>query len=335
MQLLPSILLCGYERGGTTLLSEIFRRNGYQSGFEVGVLMCDTPSSFHNYQPYNQNLLSSWKIQKHVLSKICDTQDFADFYHNLFSFSGIIDCENIEPHHSDKLFDKTPIYMSKLGSCLHKTHFNNKAVVIYRDPRAVMMSWAKRRNTSSMDVNEYIIKNIRQLAQRYCSYFIGSITHRKNPNVLFISFEQLCLKIEDHLKIIGQFSEGQAWENGASKSRYANVTSHHIDQGKVLEYKHYLKQETQDIILDSTKLASWFFHDASDCIHYGEHWSSISANIKEILKKNNITQISYDIDGAYFEPETYLLRYPDLIRAGINPLKHFQKNGKSEKRTPC
>jgi len=113
------------------------------------------------------------------------------------------------------------------------------------------------------------------------------------------------------------------------------VTSHHIDQGKVLEYKHYLKQETQDIILDSTKLASRFFHDASDCIQYGEHWSSISADIKEILKKNNITQISYDIDGTYFEPETYLLRYRDLIRAGINPLEHFQKNGKSEKRTPC
>ena len=87
--------------------------------------------------------------------------------------------------------------------------------------------------------------------------------------------------------------------------------------------------------LDSTKLASRFFHDASDCIHYGEHWNSISANIKEILKKKNITQISYDIDGAYFEPETYLLRYPELIRAGINPLKHFQKNGKSEKRIPC
>lgn len=45
-------LLCGYERGGTALLSGIFRANGFDSGFECGVLLADQPKDMSALQPY-------------------------------------------------------------------------------------------------------------------------------------------------------------------------------------------------------------------------------------------------------------------------------------------
>ena len=60
--------------------------------------------------------------------------------------------------HSGKFFDKTPIYMSELGKCLHKAPFMKKAIVIHRDPRAVFLSMAKRMSPG-IPVNEAIEKN--------------------------------------------------------------------------------------------------------------------------------------------------------------------------------
>ena len=60
---LPEIILCGYERGGTKMLSELFRSNNYESGFECGVLMCKQPYDFVNYRPYF-NIIKMTKYTK-------------------------------------------------------------------------------------------------------------------------------------------------------------------------------------------------------------------------------------------------------------------------------
>ena len=63
---LPEIILCGYERGGTTMLSELFRSNNYESGFECGVLMCKQPYDFVNYQPYF-NKIRNFPVSMNIL----------------------------------------------------------------------------------------------------------------------------------------------------------------------------------------------------------------------------------------------------------------------------
>ena len=96
IQTLPSILICGYERGGTTLLAELFRSNGYESGFECGVLMCDTPKGFLNYKPYVDMLVSGWGIKVEDIQEICSS-GFEQFYQQLIEKSNptIKGCDKI------------------------------------------------------------------------------------------------------------------------------------------------------------------------------------------------------------------------------------------------
>ena len=46
-------LVCGFERGGTTALSEVLRQvPGVEAGFEGGFLLAGDPGSFPAVEPY-------------------------------------------------------------------------------------------------------------------------------------------------------------------------------------------------------------------------------------------------------------------------------------------
>lgn len=324
---LPNILLCGYERGGTTLLSDIFRSNGYESGFECGVLMCDSPSEFSNYQPYMDMLSNWWGISEDEASALC-RGDFKEFYTKLIqlSFPSVND--------RTKFFDKTPIYMSKLGKALNQTDFINKACVIHRDPRSIFVSWAKRVGKGAK-IETTVLENLQTFCKRYLNYFIGCIAHINNPNVMFIPFEDLCLREDFYYKAIGMFSDGYPFSPRASESRFNNVSGKSMDLNKIFEFDKYLSSKTQKKILDATKLASMFFASSIEQVSYGEYWQEKKAKISSILQNYEIVSSSSIVDDIYFEPITYLLLYPDVLKAKVNPIAHFKNHGILEKRRPC
>ena len=107
-QKLPEIILCGYERGGTTLLSEIFRNNGYQSGFECGVLLAQSPCEFKEVHPFYERILNDWKISKHEL-EYATNGNFEHFYDSIISSSPLTcqrrsktaPCAGARVHHVD------------------------------------------------------------------------------------------------------------------------------------------------------------------------------------------------------------------------------------------
>ncbi|MCA0912776.1 hypothetical protein [Marinobacter nauticus] len=37
----------------------------------------------------------------------------------------------------------------------------------------------------------------------------------------------------------------------------------------------------------------------------------------------------------WFDPHWYLQQYPDIARAGLNPLEHYLNHGINEGRLPC
>ena len=82
------VVIFGYERGGTTLLSEILARNGYQSGFECCALIGNTPRDFKNLQPYFGNFPNWWKIPKYEIREIINTECFIEFYSKAIEKSG-------------------------------------------------------------------------------------------------------------------------------------------------------------------------------------------------------------------------------------------------------
>lgn len=317
-------ILAGYERGGTTLLSEIFRANGFESGFECGVLMAEAPHNMPEIQPYWDMLLTWWEISEETRNDAI-TGDFKHFYDTL--------CHATFPNFKGHFFDKTPIYMSKLGLCMHRAPDLKGAIVIHRDPRAVFLSMSKRLSPG-LSAEAAVEANFEALTKRYLSYFTGCISHIDNPQALFIPFEELVSREDVWLKNIGNFTIGKSFSKRQGKPRYNNVTSTKMDLSKVMEFDGMLSQDLQTRILNATKLASLFFSDATDRANFGQYWHDIKDEADKIIHRYNLPRSLILEDGTYFEPFTYLLRHPDVRLAGLNPVDHFFRHGKKEKRGP-
>ncbi len=89
--MMPKFVIGGVEHSGTTLLSDIFRQvPGLDSGFEVGVLLCNTPKEFRTFKPFIDQMPAGWGLTEEDLDYICDTDSFQDFYERLYEKSQII-----------------------------------------------------------------------------------------------------------------------------------------------------------------------------------------------------------------------------------------------------
>lgn len=330
---LPSILLCGYERGGTTLLSQIFRENGYVGGFEVGALMCDTPKAFLSYKPYCDMLRPGWKLGNRITLKELCSADFEHFYHGLVSTA-------FPKKRDAPAFDKTPIYMSRLGYTLSRTSFINKAVVITRDPRAVFVSWAKRaipEGANAKAVDRLVRSQLPQYSRRYLDYFFGSITHRSSSNVMFIAYEDLCINQVDTIKRLGSFACERDFVLTDMTHNYKNIYGNNIGTSNVAAFDQYLEAETQDLVLKATELARPFFFEdvGTKSLSTLGGWEKLENTAATTLEKFRLDATPVNIDGFYFEPETYLLRNSDVLLRAINPVDHFRRYGRREGRRPA
>lgn len=330
MKKLPSLILCGYERGGTTLLGTILNNFNYYSGFEVGVLCCDSPSKFNNFKPYCNNMINGWKISKEILIN-ATSEDFEHFYDIILSSSPFT-----KQPHKKLFFDKTPIYMKSLGLVLNRTSFINKAIVITRDPRSCFVSWSKHTKNEEISHDRFINTNIDIFSKRYVDYFIGCIAHRKNPNVLFISFEDLCTNTENVLSNIARFINFEGtYEFNEIKPIFPNVESNKINSNKIYEYKNYISPKTEQLILNKTNIANSFFYLPEDKTKYSTAWDEKKDNINYVFKKFDLPTDKFffeTINNTYFEPETYLLRYTDVLKAKVNPIRHYKNFGIKENR---
>lgn len=319
------ILVCGYERGGTTLLSDILRANGFESGFECGVLLADRPSRFRECKPYYDMLLAGWRISTSDRKSMLKG-DFKDFYQSLTSAA-------FPDFDGRGFFDKTPAYMERLGLCLNRAPFIDKAIVIYRDPRALFCSWAAR-ISPDRDLTLVIKDNIAQFSDRYISYFTGSIFHVSNSRVQFVPFERLVLNEEMWLQNIGVFIDGEVFSPRKKKSRFGNVYSNEMRSDKVQPFK-VLSHDLQVEILSRTQIASPFFSLDDVTCEYGDLWKRTSNEIRRRIERYSLPANGMMLDDVYFEPSSYLLRYPDVLKAGVSPVDHFLQNGRKEGRRPA
>ncbi|MDO9526093.1 MAG: hypothetical protein Q7J57_11270 [Gemmobacter sp.] len=339
----PSILLCGFEHGGTTLLSEVFRTNGYRSGFECGILYADTPSNFREHKQYFNQLARGWRVSSEVVNEAI-TKDFRGFYKVLLSSS-------LKALGNGLFFDKTPGYMSRLGRVLSTTDFIRRAVVIHRDPRAVFVSQASRID-KTLPVETVIENNFPELLNRYLRYFIGSISHIDDPDVLFVPFHGLVLDEAYWLPQIGHFADGRVFKPRVGQSKYSNVESTGMVSSKVTSFQERISPKMEKRILEATRLASPFFQDEGDRNSYGELWVKTLSQINTVLAKYELPRYGIRIEsnqlpespdqvsappasGIYFEPMTYLLRHPKILQAGVNPVAHFTSHGRNEGRNPA
>jgi len=118
-------IICGYERGGTSLIAELLRQHpDLDGGFEGGFLLGKRPRDFLSISPYRSNVKLGWGITEEELRHACDTDSWQEVYRRLREKAGEIHDRRVW------LFDKTPKYMEALPKVLRKVPGNWTFVIV-------------------------------------------------------------------------------------------------------------------------------------------------------------------------------------------------------------
>ncbi len=252
-------LVCGYERGGTTLLSEILRQHPeLDSGFECGFLLVEKISDFPLLEPYSTIVKRSWKLTDNSLNQICQADSCFDVYKRLVKRSSILETK------SGWMFDKTPKYMQVLSSVLGKVP-GIPCIVIVRDPRAVLWSWAKR---AKLTRKKWIENRLERSCERYLSYARGykkAMMDGFNRQILLVRYEELCInpvtEAEKFFNFLG-LDFDQSYLSFDAGTRFYNVRGDGISAQYLSDYKNNFSEYTCQKIMDLTEEAKeWFWHD--------------------------------------------------------------------------
>ena len=166
------------------MASDIFRQvPGLSAGFEVGVLLAESPRGFPGYTAHAELTRTSWRLNDAQLATCCDTDDWTVFYARLQAFSTIL------PPDTNAIFDKTPRYLSCLRACMRKV--NVPFIVIQKDPRATVYSDWRRVGSPTMSgwYETYAPDKIGYLRLLYAEY-LSTLT---DPRVCRVRLEDLCL----------------------------------------------------------------------------------------------------------------------------------------------
>ncbi len=258
-------IICGFERGGTTLISEILRQHpGLDSGFEGGFLLGEKPSDFLSIQPYCNMLKISWGINHHEMNYICQAENWLEVYKRLIEKARNIKEKNIQ------IFDKTPKYMKHLSTVLSRVK-DVPCIVIVRDPRAVLWSQAKRSKYKSKDkIDKWRQKDMIAQCNHYLSYANGwktAIEDGLSSRILLIQYESLCQNpIEETHKIFKFIGcEFDSAYLSLKSKKCQNVYDKKVSAKYVNEYKFHFSEEICQEILEKTKaFKAWFWEERGE-----------------------------------------------------------------------
>jgi hypothetical protein len=248
--------VCGYEKSGTTLLNEILRRHpDLDSGFEGGFLLGDSPRDFHRFQPYYAFFRQTWELSREDVKYICDCDDWGECYRRARERSPVI---------ADKhalIFDKTPVYMKHLPVVLGKVP-GIPCVVCVRDPRALMVSWA-RWSGAGEAVEQWLVANFADNVERYASYARGyrRALAAHADRLLLVRFEVLCTHTAQTLASVFRFLGMAFSEDFLHFSSKHFVYGNTISTDYLFPYREVLSGDLCERILEATRdYSDWHYH---------------------------------------------------------------------------
>lgn len=246
-------IICGMEHTGTTLISDLFRQvPGIDAGFEVGVLLCQTPRSFPALMPFARNVLSGWGVAEADLAACCDTDDFSKFYLRLKQSSSVL------KEGTEFIFDKTPRYIVELSKIL--SNVTVPVVVSCKDPRAIIFSDFKRANTDDFDhwYEDYAPKKLQYMASCYESWR----ANKSDPRICTVPLEALAMNARQTMEkmfehVSEKFELRYALMDGL---RYRNTRANFVSADIAFEFRRNLSREQQyKITKYFSAFDAWFY----------------------------------------------------------------------------
>jgi hypothetical protein len=255
--ILPDFLICGLEHSGTTLVSDLFREHpSCDSGFECGVLLCNTPKEFPELNPFYKNMSAGWKISPEDLEHSCSTDDFSIFYKRLFRKSKIIDRSK-----TSIVFDKTPRYIAKLKEVCGRV--NRPVIAVIRDPRSIAASDFKRSGVDSDNIEEWYDSWMPAKLGYMKKAYRGYLFAWESDQCIVIRHEDLCLntretlfKAFNHAGLIPSLSYLTL-----RNKRYSNTKGRTIQVDACMGFSDILTPRIETKILnDFHELDKWFYN---------------------------------------------------------------------------
>jgi hypothetical protein len=184
---MPHPLLCivtGMEHSGTTFLRSCLNQHpSVNSGFECGVLLCDTPRDLPKRRPFCNWYTAAWPhwgLTPEQFACCCDTDSFNDFYVRL---------KNAAPCTRDGefLIDKTPAYVFSLDKVLEKT--DAKCLVIVRNILPLYVSWKKRMSPRRQALSVFALSLFASQYRLFCRQVLRQMPSER---VLVVHHSALC-----------------------------------------------------------------------------------------------------------------------------------------------
>jgi hypothetical protein len=280
-------LVCGFERGGTTLVAELIRQHPEIDGrFECGFLLADKMADYVDLEIYVRNLKAGWGLSQESFEYIVQSPTHRTAYQRLVKYSNLPD-KNI------RIYDKTPRYMRHLPNVLKKVDV--PCICVVRDPRALYWSQRKHFDHDELLHQEYehvyhtltrfsrvpvinwlsrkYLERQREKVwlERFCGYFLRYGNAWKTANDLFpgrillVSHDNLCTHPKGETQRIYDFL-GLAFEDEYIK--LPTTPDPYVDRGGIIpdliyEYRKGLSKTDQDTLIDRTKeFAEWHWHEA-------------------------------------------------------------------------
>lgn len=254
--MIPKFVICGIEHSGTTLLSDLFRQaDNLDSGFEVGVLLSNSPREFRHLENFRSQIASGWGIEEDQISEVCDCDTFSEFYQRLYDLSRVI-------QKPSEIFDKTPRYLAKLEECSSK--LDVPFISMYKDPKSIVHSDFCRSGTNDFNdwYSRYLNSKLSYMRTLYSSYVRHTGDRRRSDRVRFVSLEEICLNAGEVLRGLFEFVEVDFSVRYLllDNLRYKHTHGRSIDVSDPFKYlKDFDPQTCALIDQDFAEFEHWFY----------------------------------------------------------------------------
>ncbi|MCP9927985.1 sulfotransferase [Cyanobium sp. CH-040] len=249
-------VICGLEHSGTTLASDLFRQvPGCDSGFECGVLLCESPREFPSLQPFYNNMIVGWQITEKDLESACSTDSFTGFYDCLYNSSGLF-----RDNKPSIRFDKTPRYIVNLPAICDT--LDVPFVVMIKDPRSLLWSDFRRSKRPLEEIHlwyeEWAPAKLGYMEKAYKGY----LEAWQSDQCIVIRLEDLCLRARETFESMFAHVNIEPRVNYMCirDKRYLNTVGKSISVSVAVEHLLGLPPEIQQRVqTDFGHLDRWFY----------------------------------------------------------------------------